>query len=53
MGGGTNYFLPNTIAGGKRQDGKNVIEAFQAKGYQYINAPNQPNQIIQSFRPIR
>lgn len=48
MGGGANYFLPNTIAGGKRQDGKNVIEAFQAKGYQYINTPNQLNQIKSS-----
>ena len=45
MGGGANYFLPNTLPGGKRQDGKNLIEAFQAKGYQYINTPNQLNQI--------
>ena len=45
MGGGSNYFLPNTLSGGKRQDGKNMIEAFQAKGYQYINEPEQLNQI--------
>lgn len=44
MGGGSNYFLPNKIAGSKRQDGKNMIEAFQAKGYQYINSPEQLNQ---------
>lgn len=48
MGGGANYFLPNALAGGKRQDGKNVIEAFQAKGYQYINTPEQLNQIKSS-----
>lgn len=45
MGGGSNFFLPNTVLGGKRQDGKNVIEAFQGKGYQYINKPEQLNQI--------
>lgn len=48
MGGGANYFLPSTLAGGKRQDGKNMIEAFQAKGYQYISTPNQLNQIKSS-----
>ena len=45
MGGGSNFFLPNTVQGGKRQDGKNVIEAFQGKGYQYINKSEQLNQI--------
>jgi len=45
MGGGSNYFLPNSLPGGKRQDGKNVIEAFKVKGYQYINTPEQLNQI--------
>ena len=48
MGGGSNYFLPSSIAGGKRQDSKNVIEAFQAKGYQYINTPEQLQQIKSS-----
>jgi len=48
MGGGSNYFLPNSIAGGKRQDGKNVIEALQAKGYQYINTPEQLQNINSS-----
>jgi len=48
MGGGSNFFLPNLILGGKRQDGKNMIEAFQAKGYQYINTPEQLNQITSS-----
>ncbi len=48
MGGGSNFFLPNSLSGGKRQDGKNVIEAFQAKGYQYINTPEQLKQIKSS-----
>ena len=48
MGGGSNYFLPNSFPGGKRQDGQNMIEAFQAKGYQYINTPEQLNQIKSS-----
>ncbi len=48
MGGGSNYFLPSSLPGGKRQDGKNVIEAFQAKGYQYINTPEQLTKINSS-----
>ena len=48
MGGGANYFLPNSLPGGKRQDGKNLIEAFQAKGYQYLNTPEQLKQIKSS-----
>lgn len=34
MGGGADYFLPDTAAGGKRKDGRDVIAAFRAKGYQ-------------------
>lgn len=45
MGGGANYFLPSKQAGGKRQDGKNVIEAFKEKGYQFINTPMLMEQI--------
>ena len=45
LGGGSNYFLPSTEPGGKRQDGKNMIKAFQDKGYQYINSPAQLAQI--------
>jgi alkaline phosphatase len=45
LGGGYDYFLPNTEPGGKRQDGKNMIKAFQDKGYQYINSPTQLPQI--------
>lgn len=34
MGGGADYFLPEGASGGKRKDGKDVIAAFRAKGYQ-------------------
>jgi alkaline phosphatase len=34
MGGGAEYFLPEGTAGGKRKDGKDVIAAFRARGYQ-------------------
>jgi alkaline phosphatase len=34
MGGGAEYFLPAGTAGGKRKDGKDIIAAFRAKGYQ-------------------
>jgi alkaline phosphatase len=34
MGGGSDYFLPVGAPGGKRKDGKDIIAAFRAKGYQ-------------------
>jgi len=33
MGGGSDYFLPRTAPGGKRSDGKDIIAAFRAQGY--------------------
>lgn len=36
MGGGRDYFLPKGTGGGKRTDGKDVIAAFAAKGYQVV-----------------
>jgi alkaline phosphatase len=36
MGGGADYFLPEGTAGGKRKDGKDLIAAFRAKGYQVV-----------------
>ena len=36
MGGGAEYFLPEGAAGGKRKDGKDVIAAFRARGYQVV-----------------
>lgn len=40
MGGGADFFLPNTVKGGKRMDGKNIIQAFQDRGFQYIDSPD-------------
>ena len=34
MGGGADYFLPTGAHGGKRKDGKDVVAAFRARGYQ-------------------
>jgi alkaline phosphatase len=39
MGGGRDYFLPKTRRGGKRDDGKDVIAAFAAKGYAIVQDP--------------
>ena len=36
MGGGADFFLPATTPGGKRKDGKDVIAAFAAKGWQVV-----------------
>ena len=44
VGGGTDYFLPKD-KGGKRQDGKDVIEVFRGKGYQVVTSPSQMTQI--------
>ena len=45
MGGGRDYFLPKSIKGGKREDGTDVTEAFKAKGYAYLDSPNQIESI--------
>lgn len=39
MGGGADYFLPKGVPGGKRSDGKDMIAAFLAKGYQVARNP--------------
>lgn len=41
MGGGSDFFLPKSEQGGKRSDGKNVIELFKSNGYQYVSKPNE------------
>ncbi|AWK88542.1 alkaline phosphatase [Azospirillum thermophilum] len=33
MGGGSAYFLPQSVAGSKRKDEKNLVEMFKADGY--------------------
>ena len=39
MGGGADYFLPETVPGGKRKDGRDVIAAFRARGYTVARNP--------------
>jgi len=36
MGGGADFFLPVGAPGGKRKDGKDIIQAFRTKGYQVV-----------------
>lgn len=43
MGGGADYFLPKGVPGGKRTDGRDMIAAFRAKGYQVARNPAQLN----------
>ena len=43
LGGGAGYFLPAAAPGGRRKDGKNVIAAFAAKGYQVARNTTELN----------
>jgi alkaline phosphatase len=36
MGGGADYFLPESAPGGKRKDGKDVVAAFRAGGHRVV-----------------
>ena len=39
MGGGRDYFLPKGTGAGKRSDGRDVLAAFAAKGYEVVQTP--------------
>jgi alkaline phosphatase len=39
MGGGRDFFLPKGQGAGKRDDGKDIVSAFAAKGYQVVQDP--------------
>jgi len=43
MGGGADYFLPAGTPGGKRKDGKDIVAAFRAKGYQIARTTAELN----------
>ena len=45
MGGGAEYFLPKGVEGGKRLDGKNMIQLFASKGYQIARQPEDLNTL--------
>ncbi len=47
MGGGQDYFLPKAN-GGKREDNQNIVEVFKARGYQFVNTPDQLDTIQSS-----
>jgi len=36
LGGGRDYFLPKSVPGGKRADGKDMVAAFAQKGYRIV-----------------
>ena len=38
LGGGGEYFRPATSPGGKRRDGRDVVDAFRGKGYQVVTS---------------
>ena len=48
MGGGADFFIPSTTDGGKRADGKNIILAFQERGYQYVHSPDDLTNLRKS-----
>lgn len=39
MGGGAEHFLPKGVQGGKRDDGRDIIAAFRAKGHAVARNP--------------
>jgi alkaline phosphatase len=39
MGGGRDFFLPKGKGGGKRSDGRDMLAAFAARGYQVVQDP--------------
>jgi alkaline phosphatase len=39
LGGGRNYFLPKGTGGGRRDDGRDILAAFAAKGYAVVQDP--------------
>lgn len=41
FGGGRDFFMPKTQPGGRRDDGKDVIGAFRAKGYDYVTTTDE------------
>jgi alkaline phosphatase len=39
LGGGRDYFLPKGTGGGRRNDGKDMLAAFAAQGYEVVQTP--------------
>ncbi len=57
VGGGTSYLVDQSQENSKREDDRNIIEEYQAKGYDYYsdindfinNAPDSTNKVIATF----
>src|SRR5262245_5597508 len=45
MGGGADFFLPAGAPGGKRKDGKDIVAAFRARGYQIARNTAELNAV--------
>lgn len=41
MGGGSSRYIPNSVAGSKRKDNFNVIDAFKAHGYTFASTATE------------
>ena len=51
LGGGRNFFLPKN-QGGKREDGRNLIEELRSKGYQYVSSANELSTVKNSTQKL-
>ncbi len=41
LGGGTEFFVPSSEDGSRREDNRNLIEEFKSAGYQYVDTKEQ------------
>ena len=46
LGGGSAYFLPQTVPGSKRKDNKNYIESFQKEGYSIATTKTELDSVM-------
>jgi alkaline phosphatase len=40
LGGGRGNFIPNSLEGGTRSDGQNLIDTARSRGYEYVQQPD-------------
>lgn len=45
LGGGQEYFIPQSDEGSKRNDGRNIISEFESIGYDYISTAEELNSV--------
>ncbi len=51
MGGGAQFFLPNSTPGSKRKDNRNLITEFKNKGYEFAGTKTELNA-LKGDKPI-